>query len=184
VVIHKDGNKLNNYYKNLEWDKPKKGDVGEVDKTIYDEATMAENDEALLILDYLVLTSFVMLSTRGKLLKNILKSDGYEHVNLYNSVKMKNWSVHRLVAIHFIENPNNYKVVNHEDGNKLNNVYHNLEWCTHSQNTRHAYDNELIKPQGHKIQIEQLDNSNKINKIWNSIGEVVDFLDIDPNVFR
>jgi len=47
-------------------------------------------------------------------------------------------SVHRLVAMAFIPNPNNYPEVNHIDADKLNNFASNLEWCTHAQNLKHA----------------------------------------------
>ena len=47
--------------------------------------------------------------------------------------------VHRLVAIHFIENPNNYEVVNHLDFNKQNNCVSNLEWTTNIQNLLHYF---------------------------------------------
>lgn len=48
-------------------------------------------------------------------------------------------SVHRLVALHFIVNPENKSFVNHQDGNKQNNHYSNLEWVTRSENVIHAY---------------------------------------------
>jgi len=59
----------------------------------------------------------------------------------YNSEK--GFSVHRLVAIAFIPNPKNKPEVNHKDGNKLNNHFLNLEWCTRSENAIHSYANNL-----------------------------------------
>ncbi|WP_297131713.1 HNH endonuclease [Terrisporobacter sp.] len=58
--------------------------------------------------------------------------------------------VHRLVAMYYVHNPypDDYNLVNHKDGDKLNNNYKNLEWCNTSMNTQHAYDNGLIKDRG------------------------------------
>lgn len=58
----------------------------------------------------------------------------------------KCFRVHILVAKAFIPNPLNKPVVNHKDGNKLNNEDWNLEWATYSENNRHAYDTGLNVP--------------------------------------
>lgn len=53
----------------------------------------------------------------------------------------KSYSVHRLVGIHFINNPNNYPIINHLDSNRENNYYKNLEWTTYKGNAIHAFKN-------------------------------------------
>lgn len=64
-------------------------------------------------------------------------------VHLYKEGKRKAVLVHRLVALAFIENPNNYPQINHKDGNPKNNTVENLEWCNASYNAKHAYNNKL-----------------------------------------
>lgn len=62
----------------------------------------------------------------------------YLYVNLNNN-GIKQFRVHRLVAIHFIPNPNNLEQVNHIDGDKNNNTTENLEWCTGEENMKHSF---------------------------------------------
>ena len=83
----------------------------------------------------------------NKFLSFQINKDGYYKVTLKNDFgKRKTFSVHRLVAFLYINNFSNKKTeVNHIDGNKKNNDYLNLEWCTHSQNIKHAWDNKLLK---------------------------------------
>lgn len=68
---------------------------------------------------------------------------GYKRIALWKDGQSKKFRISRLVAIHFIDNPNNLPVVNHKDGDKLNNNVSNLEWCTISENTKHAFDKGL-----------------------------------------
>lgn len=62
--------------------------------------------------------------------------------------KTKKYMIHRLVAQHYVENKFNKKCVNHIDGNKKNNNYSNLEWCTIKENNQHAFDIGLKKGSG------------------------------------
>ena len=70
-------------------------------------------------------------------------SGGYLYFQITINNKSKNLTYHRIIAQHFIPNPNNKPFVNHKDGDKLNNCLENLEWVTASENMRHAYDTGL-----------------------------------------
>ena len=84
----------------------------------------------------------------GKILKGRKSDWGYIIVYLNQNGRRKNVKAHRMCAIEFIENPNNYPCVNHKDGNKENNHISNLEWCTYSQNNAHAYQTGLKTGKG------------------------------------
>ena len=70
---------------------------------------------------------------------------GYVRYGLSLNNKQIIFTIHRLVAIHFIPNPENKPEVNHIDGDKQNNNVSNLEWCTHQENMGHAKQNGLMK---------------------------------------
>jgi len=68
---------------------------------------------------------------------------GYKHTSLSRDGVHINVYIHRIVAQHFVSNPDNKPEVNHKDGNKLNNHYTNLEWVTPRENQIHAHLNGL-----------------------------------------
>lgn len=82
---------------------------------------------------------------KSQILKNRLSNRGYYAVILVDEKSNKKFmSVHRLVAIHFIPTYNYDLVVNHKDGNKINNNVNNLEWVTQLENIEHAHRLGLI----------------------------------------
>ena len=66
--------------------------------------------------------------------------DGYFELNLGGRNSEK-WLLHRLVAYVWLDNPNNFKTVDHKDGNKANNCVENLEWVTLEENIKREWDN-------------------------------------------
>ena len=82
----------------------------------------------------------------GRNIKPSLKQNGYMQIGLRKEGKRKWFSIHRLVAIHFLDNPENKPQVNHIDCNKQNNNVKNLEWVTAQDNYRHAQVNGLMNP--------------------------------------
>jgi len=111
--------------------------------------------------------------------KNVIKNDhkyfsGYKRV----SVNSKNYLIHRLVALTFLENTENKETVNHIDGNKLNNQLTNLEWTTCLENNMHKIQTGLSNSTKTVIQYDK--NMNKLNE-FNSIVECSDFLNISAS---
>jgi hypothetical protein len=74
---------------------------------------------------------------------------GYLRVVLCKEGNSKLWYIHRLVALAYIPNPENKKMVNHKNGNKRDNRAENLEWVTRAENHIHAFENGLYPK--HKI---------------------------------
>lgn len=74
----------------------------------------------------------------GRVLCAQLDNRGRYSVALCKNGKCKRMQVHRLVAMAFLPNPNNYPVVNHKDENPQNNTVENLEWCTTKYNLHYS----------------------------------------------
>lgn len=99
---------------------------------------------------------------KNTLRKATLGNNGYLFISLWNKKKKERnpLLVHRLVATLFLNGFD--ECVNHIDGNKQNNYYKNLEWCSLAENTKHAYKNKLINNH-HSIEI--IENGMKFRTI-------------------
>lgn len=75
-----------------------------------------------------------------RILVNGTNRHGYKTIGLWNNGKYTTKTIHRIVAIAFITNPENKRTVNHIDGVRTNNNVINLEWATDSENQKHAYE--------------------------------------------
>lgn len=97
---------------------------------------------------------------------------GYYVVPLSKHGRKKTYYLHRLIAIHFMPNPDQSKEVNHIDGDKLNFAITNLEWCTRHENEQHAWRTGLKQAIGEKHfaskPVQQLDLQGNVVKVWDN----------------
>ena len=76
------------------------------------------------------------------LIQPSINSRGYQNVILCKNGKTKTFTMHRLVAIAFLDNSEKLPQVNHKDENKLNNCVDNLEWCDSKYNNNYGTRNK------------------------------------------
>ena len=78
----------------------------------------------------------IYIKSKCRLMAKNVNTFGYYKVHLSSENGEQNVRLHRLIALHFIPNPRNYQVINHIDGNRLNNNLSNLEWCSLTYNSQ------------------------------------------------
>ena len=169
----------------------------------YEGLYQASNLGKIRSLDKIVITKnkfgIMHKKIKGKILKlHKNEKEGYIQIILCKSKKNTMWLVHRLIAITFLDNPNNYKEINHINGIKDDNRVENLEWCDRSYNIKHSFrlglshsnfkvksgtehhfygkhhSDETKKKMSlkHCKKVKQYDKNNNFIKIWNSTIEV------------
>lgn len=120
-----------------------------------------------------------------KVLK-VSENQSYKKIRIKINNNYKTCYIHRLVAEAFIPKPKGKEFINHIDANKHNNNINNLEWCTRSENEKHAWNNGLKEKARIKVKdnlkiarnytnnekpVKQLDKQNNIINTWKSISE-------------
>lgn len=91
--------------------------------------------------------------------KVFIGTNGYPCVSVCIDQVRVQYVIHRLIAIAFIPNPENKREVNHKNGIKTDFSISNLEWCTQSENTKHAFAMGLMNVKGEKHMHAKLDNN-------------------------
>lgn len=83
---------------------------------------------------------------RNIFLKDRADKDGYRRITLHTEdKKMKTYQVHRLIALAWLPNPENYDLINHKDEIKTNNDVDNLEWCDYKYNNNYGTRLDKVK---------------------------------------
>ena len=109
---------------------------------------------------------------------------GYNHIDFRLNGEYVRLYRHRVIATKFISNPKGKPCVNHKDGNKLNNSAENLEWCTHKENTAHAYESNLMRPRKSHLIGKKLEMVKYLNAKY-SQEDIADLLNMtQPNISK
>ncbi|CAH6421484.1 HNH endonuclease [uncultured virus] len=167
-IKHMDNNLLNDNHKNLEWIKIQEMNNSEIWKDIkgYEDRYQISN-----------FGNVKSLLSKKNLNKKIQNSYYVVHLTNINKID-KYLKIHRLVAIHFIENSDPLKKtkVDHIDNNKINNHFENLRWVTTKENNDYYQKNH--KP---KNVILQYNKELLFIKKWLSIDEIIKTNNYDRN---
>lgn len=108
-----------------------------------------------------------MTSLEGAIIQLAISGNGYVYVGLHIDGKQNNCFVHRLVMTAFKGRSDLF--INHKNGIKTDNRPENLEYCTASENVKHAYDTGLNSARGPK------NSRSKLTEV--DVMEIIDYLD-------
>lgn len=117
----------------------------------------------------------------GQTMKLNIDTKGYYKVNLRKNNKFKSLRIHKLVAEHFLKKEIGKNIVNHKDGNKLNNCVDNLEFVTISENTIHAIrvlKKDFTNGGKHSKKPIISIQKNNIYRFFDSVGSASKFFDL------
>ena len=115
-----------------------------------------------------------------KILKPKINEKGYYYYSLFIDGKEYKFRIHRLVALHFIPNPNNLPEVNHKDENKANNCVENLEWCDRKYNCNYGTSKKKIS-KALSVPILQYSKDGSLIRKWNNAKDAEKVLGVDDS---
>ena len=165
IVLHIDGDPTNNHLNNLKWGTFKENAQDKIairrnqqtqrmskEQRKQEQLRVIPDEEWKDIVGY---EGEYQISNYGRvkslkrnkphIMSLVLQTtSNYYCIGLCKNNQKKKYSVDRLVAQAFVDNPNNYTEVNHIDEDTLNNYYKNLEWCSHAQNVQHSIYQQSI----------------------------------------
>lgn len=109
---------------------------------------------------------------------------GYKVVGLSRNGETKWFTVHRLVAVAFIPNPDNLPCVNHKDEDKLNNKADNLEWTTIKANDNYGTRNERMANSKKKNPVAQYDTDMRLVAVYEGVKDAMRITGVNRNSIR
>lgn len=129
-------------------------------------------------------TGLVFSKLSDRLLTPKTDRYGYLTVGLSRNGKTKYRTIHRLVAIAFIPNPDDLPTVNHKDENKLNNRVDNLEWATVRENDNYGTRNERMANTKKRNPIAQYDSDMTLIRVHSGIKDAQRTTGVNRNSIR
>lgn len=128
---------------------------------------------------YIVYSDGKVFSTASnRFLNPYISDNGYERIRICYDGKFESWTVHRLVAMMFLDNAEGKNEVNHKNGIKTDNRVENLEWCTTSENQKHSWKMGLIKSAHAKVVLDT-----QTGVFYESASELSRLLNISTSYF-
>ena len=122
--------------------------------------------------------------TKGRILKPMLNR-GYLSVTLYTNNKQTFHNIHRLIALHFIPNPENKPCIDHINRIRSDNRIENLRWVTHAENNQNVsiHKNNKLKEQNicmnekNLYRFEKMINGVTHSKYFKTLEEAIEYRD-------
>lgn len=113
---------------------------------------------------------------KQQFLKEYINQDNsYKYVGLVSEGKQKQVAIHRLIAIHYIDNPNNYKEVDHINRDRGDYRIENLKWVNRCENLLNQGVRKNNKIGIKNIHYDKKSNKYRFKKMYRGVVHIRDF---------